>query len=79
MPGDVNHDYHLTILDVTYLINFLYKNGMHPITECMYGYPEADTNDDGAVNVLDVLVLINYLYKNGPAPVCGDCWPPPVK
>jgi len=62
--GDVNTDGIVNILDITFLIDYLY-NG--PPAE---PFDAADVNDDGAVNILDVTYLINYLYKGGPAPDC---------
>ena len=32
LPGDVNHNSAINILDITYLINFLYKGG--PVPKC---------------------------------------------
>lgn len=63
--GDVNGDASINILDVTYVINYLYKGGPPPDP------PEAgDVNNSGDINILDVIYLINYLYKGGPEPVC---------
>nr|MBN2277964.1 hypothetical protein [candidate division Zixibacteria bacterium] len=63
--GDANASGSVNILDVTYLINYLYKAGPAPLP------PEAgDANGNGAINILDATYLINYLYKSGPAPVC---------
>jgi PKD repeat protein len=63
--GDVNSDNMLNILDVVFLINFLYKDGPAP------ALPEkADLNDDTLYNILDVVYLINFLYKGGPQPDC---------
>lgn len=71
VPGDANNSGAVNILDVSYLINYLYKGGSAPV--CM---PEADADGSGAVNLLDVTRLINYLYKGGSAPVCGpEPWP----
>ena len=63
--GDVNGDRTMNILDVTYLIYFLYKGGPAPIN-----YMAADTDGSGAVNLLDVTRVIAYLYKNGPSLNC---------
>jgi len=64
--GDVNGDGHITISDVVYLINYLWKNGPPPTP-----YEAGDTNCDGWVTLSDVVYLINYLYYGGPAPGCG--------
>ena len=63
--GDANYDQAISIFDVTYLINTLYRDGMQP-------FPNAagDNNADGQINILDVSNLVNYLYRNGPPPVC---------
>nr|MBN2278466.1 thrombospondin type 3 repeat-containing protein [candidate division Zixibacteria bacterium] len=63
--GDVNHSGGVNILDVTYLINYLYKSGPPPDPEI-----SGDANGSGSINILDATYLINYLYKSGPAPVC---------
>jgi hypothetical protein len=61
--GDADRNEEINILDVTFLINYLYRNGPVP-------YPEfaGDANCNLAVNILDITYLINYLYKSGPAP-----------
>ncbi len=53
-------------MDITYLINFLYKHGPapNPLTS-------GDVNNTTTVNALDITYLINFLYKHGPAPFCG--------
>ncbi len=63
--GDVNNDLSVNLLDITYLINFLYKDGPAPDNP-----PAADVNGDGNVNLLDITYLINFLYKVGAAPIC---------
>jgi len=64
VPGDANGNGTVNILDITYLIAYLYQGG--PAPECMY---EGDANGNCAVNILDITLLINYLYLEGPAPV----------
>ena len=66
VAGNANNNGAVNILDVTYEINFLYKDGDPP--DCA---DEADANGNNAINILDVTHLINYLYKEGSAPVCG--------
>jgi len=77
-PGNCNGDGTINILDVTYLINYLYKGGPAPIP---YALCSGDPNCDCIVNILDVTYLINFLYKGGPPPCsCQDwlaaCGPP---
>jgi len=63
--GDVNDDEAINVLDITHLINYLYKAGAPPVNMAM-----ADVNSSGDINLLDVTWLINFLYKSGPAPDC---------
>ncbi|UCD94331.1 MAG: hypothetical protein JSU69_11305, partial [Candidatus Zixiibacteriota bacterium] len=63
--GDANGDDMVNILDVTYIINYLYKNG--PAPEPM---DAADADASGSINLLDVTHIINYLYKMGDPPTC---------
>ncbi|MFH2037371.1 MAG: M14 family zinc carboxypeptidase, partial [Candidatus Zixiibacteriota bacterium] len=65
--GDANHDLLINILDITFLINFLYKNG--PAPEYPYS---ADVNSTGNINILDITYIIGFLYKSGPDPYCPN-------
>jgi hypothetical protein len=69
-PGNANGDAGVNILDITYLIGYLYKGG--PAPSCMYN---GDPNASCSINILDVTSLINYLYKSGSAPVCAENCP----
>ncbi len=61
--GNVNCDGQITVSDVIYIINYLFKGGPTPNP-----LENGDVNCDGKVNVTDVVYLINYLFKSGPAP-----------
>ncbi|SYZ72918.1 putative Subtilisin [Candidatus Zixiibacteriota bacterium] len=61
--GDANNTGVINILDISYLINYLYKSGPAPVT-----FSAGDANSTLNINILDVSFLINYLYKGGPAP-----------
>jgi len=63
IKGDANGDGNINILDVTFLINYLYKGGPEPN---LYA---GDVDGSGAINLLDVNYLINYLYREGPPPI----------
>jgi hypothetical protein len=63
VAGDADHSGIINILDVTRVINYLYKGGAAPNP-----LQAGDANGNGALNVQDVTYLINYLYKGGPAP-----------
>jgi hypothetical protein len=63
--GDVNGDESINMLDIIYLISFLYKNGPEPDPIQL-----ADVNSDYSTNMLDILHMISFQYKGGPEPVC---------
>jgi outer membrane protein assembly factor BamB len=63
--GDANGDGEITISDVVYLVNYLYKSGTPPSP-----LGAGDCNRDGMVDLADVIYLINYLFKGGPPPSC---------
>ncbi len=63
--GDANGNGTVNALDITFLINYLYKHGSAPNP-----LESADVNHTGTINALDITYLINYLYKHGPAPAC---------
>jgi len=67
-PGDANNSGTFNALDITYLINFLYKHGAAPKP---YALCSGDANSNCSINALDITYLINYLYKHGSAP--ADC------
>jgi hypothetical protein len=63
--GDTDGDDMVNILDIVYLINYLYKGGAAPEPVI-----SADADGDGSINILDVVYIINYIYKNGAALIC---------
>lgn len=69
--GDANGDSLLNILDITYLIAFLYMGGPAPVLEIA-----ADVNSNGEINILDVTHLISFLYNEGPELVCTTATEP---
>ncbi len=64
--GDGNGDGNVNLLDITFMINFLYKDGPDPVGHILV----ADVNGDGNANLLDITYMINYLYKDGSVPAC---------
>nr|MBN2278397.1 VCBS repeat-containing protein [candidate division Zixibacteria bacterium] len=62
IKGDADGSGAINILDVTFLIRYLYLGGQAP------DFYAGDANSDGSINILDVTYLINYLYKDGPPP-----------
>ncbi len=65
--GDANGDGEINLLDVTFLINYVYKHSTAPIP-----IQTADVNSDGNINMLDMTYLIVYIYKHGYDPVCTN-------
>ncbi len=64
LAGDANGDLTVNILDITYIIAFLYKGGPMPDP-----YAAGDANGNVVVNMLDITYLISYKYMGGPEPV----------
>lgn len=67
--GDANGDASINLLDILYLIAFIYNSPPGPAPNPLEA---GDANGDGARNLLDILYLIAALYNSppGPAPVC---------
>jgi hypothetical protein len=72
-PGDANLDGKVTVSDVVFLVNYLFKGGPEP----WLAY--SDANGDEKVTVSDVVYLVNYLFKGGPPAILVWCrwvwWP----
>jgi hypothetical protein len=66
VPGDANWDREVNIIDVVYLINYLFINGPKPPNPSL-----ADANSDCQINADDVVYLMNYLFAEGPPPQAG--------
>jgi hypothetical protein len=64
--GDANGNSSVNALDITFLINYLYKGGGAAPNPLWKG----DANGNGIINALDITYLINYLFKGGAEPVC---------
>jgi len=63
-PGDANHDGGVDIVDVVYLIEYIFRSGRPP-------YPplSGDANSDTLVDIVDVVYIIKYVLMAGPPPV----------
>jgi hypothetical protein len=64
--GDANNDWKVNLMDVSFIINYLYRHGPAP-----FDLNYCDVNGNCNINLLDVAYIINYLYRSGPAPVEG--------
>jgi hypothetical protein len=67
LHGDANADGIVSLADVVYIANYLFKSGPPPIP-----LEAGDVNCDGLVSVADAVYLSNYLLKSGDPP----CDPP---
>ena len=63
--GDTNGDQEVTISDVVYLVNYLFKSGPAPDP-----IQAGDVNCDDNADIIDAVYIVNYLFKGGPPP--GD-------
>jgi len=68
LRGDVNKDEKVSLSDIVYLINYLFKFGPPPLCPPAPYLSCADPNCDGKVSLGDIVYLINYLFKFGPPP-----------
>ena len=59
--GDANGDRIVDIVDVVYLVNYLFNEGPVPV------FP-SDANCDQNTDIADAVYLVNYVLKNGPPP-----------
>lgn len=66
--GDSNGNGNVDVVDVVYLINYLFRSGPEPVP----GVCVADVDGNGETGLSDAVYLINYVLKSGPAPA-GDC------
>jgi hypothetical protein len=68
ISGDVNLDGSVNVLDLTYLINYVFRQGPTPQDPV-----EADINADGnSANILDLNFMINFIFRQGPPPLHLD-------
>jgi non-lysosomal glucosylceramidase len=63
--GDANRDGIVTVNDIVYLINYLYRNGPPPDP-----LEAGDANCDGTADSADIIYLLNYLFRSGLPPCC---------
>jgi len=59
VPGDVNDDDIINVMDIILMINFILKN-VDPTPDQLAA---ADLNDDGAVNIQDVILIVTIILN----------------
>lgn len=73
--GDMNGDDGVNPLDVTYLVNFVYKNQDARVQPPDCPFVAGDVDCNSIPTPLDVTILVNLVYKSqGPLP-CDPCSP----
>ena len=68
--GNIDGDFlnEVNISDLTYLVDFMFKEG--PPISCE---KEADLNGSNTIDIADLTYFVNYFFKSGPAPLpCSD-------
>ncbi|OGC77087.1 MAG: hypothetical protein A2145_05010 [candidate division Zixibacteria bacterium RBG_16_40_9] len=65
--GDVNGNGGISLGDIIYLTNYVFKGGSAP------QYCTGDANHDGKVNLVDIMFLVNRIFRFGPAPFPATC------
>lgn len=61
--GDANGDLGVSVADVVYLVNYVFKSG--PAPNPLW---TGDCNQNGDIDIVDAVYLTNYLFKSGPPP-----------
>jgi hypothetical protein len=63
--GDANGDGKTDIVDLVYLVNYLFKRGPEPVP---LETGDVDCPGSNFVDIIDVVYLVNYVFKSGPPP-----------
>jgi len=65
--GDANNDGMLSVADIIYNVNHVFKGGPAPSIFC-----QGNVNADSKINLTDIIYEVTYLFKGGPAPLDSD-------
>ncbi len=65
--GDSNFDGSISILDLTYMVDHIFRGGPAPIPVLASG----DWSCDGATNIIDLTKIVDRLFRGGALPVCN--------
>ncbi|MEK7775332.1 MAG: M14 family zinc carboxypeptidase [Candidatus Zixiibacteriota bacterium] len=63
--GDANHSGGINIVDLTYLVGYLFNGGALPNPPA-----SGDCNCSGGINIVDLTFLVQYLFAGGAVPSC---------
>ena len=63
--GDANSDGNIDMLDLVYLVDFIFRGGPAP-DPLLAG----DANCDDDTNILDLTYFVDYIFRGGPKPGC---------
>jgi len=63
--GDVNADGNVGLVDIVYMINWMFKGGSDLCPPIM-----GDVDFTRRISLSDIVYLINYSFRGGPAPDC---------
>jgi len=68
--GDANNDVKVTLPDIIFLVNYVFKGGTAPSPLC-----RGDANGTtGTPGLPDIIYLVNFVFKGGPKPIkIGVC------
>jgi len=61
--GDANHDGNVNVLDVVYLISYIFSGGAEPSPMAA-----GDADCSGTIDISDAVFLISYIFSGGAAP-----------
>ncbi len=64
--GDANSDLEVSLSDIVFLVNYLFRDGPSPVP-----LSSGDPNWDCKVDLVDMVYLVNYLFKSGYIPLPG--------
>ncbi len=62
-PGDAACNGGITLSDVIFLVNYIFKQGPLPCCKVL-----GDANCSGGITLSDIIFLVNYIFKSGQAP-----------
>ena len=66
-PGDVDHSNSVNIIDLTYIVDFIFRGGPGVTPEFM-----GDLNGDcSSLNIIDLTYIVDLIFRGGPQPVPG--------